>query len=237
MKSIRKVLTTATVVCLAALCADAATLQDNINGSATPPFVFYGGPNNIGWYYTAGSSYLLDGIYTFFEPVPNGTGAHHITVQMWTDRPASGGTLLGQGSFDVDSSVGGTQGANFAPVTIHAGQTYFVDYLNTIGMGVNLGQWTDNGSGPQPSAGATFNTGGWYGESAPNNNDTFPNSSFVSGGAYYTTATGNVSFSEPILRFFGDPIPTTGTPEPGTLGLMGSALLLLVKFVRRKPVY
>lgn len=206
-------------VFLITMTAWASPIQDNINGSATPPFVLYGGPDNIGWYYTANATYNLDGIFTFFEPVPNGTGAHTITVQIWTDRPSHGGTLLGEGTFNANSGSGGTEGATFSPVLLSAGSTYFVDFENTIGMGVNLGQWTGPSGGETPSNGATTNLGGWYSDS----NDTFPDSGFVSGGAYYAVSTGNVSFSEPILNFTGT-LPATGAPEPGALGLLSLGL-------------
>jgi hypothetical protein len=222
-------------VVLAALpiVALADSIQDNINGNATPPYVVYGGPNNIGWYYTANSSYELDGIFTDFEAVPNGTGSRTITEQIWTEQPADGGVLLGSATFVGNSASGGRLGADFAPVTITAGTSYFVDFENTIGMGVDLGQWTSVDGVDEPSAGATVNLDGWYGEWAPNNNDTFPNSSFfgpTSGAIYTTTGTGNVSFAEPILQFEGNPLSASGVPEPSTLLLFlaagGTALLL-----------
>jgi hypothetical protein len=60
---------------------------DNINGSATPPFVNYGGPRDIGWYYTPSLTYDLTGIFTTFRSVPNGTGSRTVTVQIQSERP------------------------------------------------------------------------------------------------------------------------------------------------------
>ena len=94
---------------------------DNINGSATPPFVNYAGPRDIGWYYTPALSYDLTGIFTTFRSVPNGTGSRTVTVQIQSQRPANGGTVLGQGSFTADSGVGGNLGASFDRVNEYVG--------------------------------------------------------------------------------------------------------------------
>ena len=59
-----------------------------------PPFVEFAGPTNIGWYYAPTISYTLTGIFSHFRAVPNGTGTRTMTVQIWTDREAAGGTLL-----------------------------------------------------------------------------------------------------------------------------------------------
>jgi len=227
----KRIIGLAGMILAAATMSQASTLQDNINGGATPPFVFYGGPTNIGWYYSANSTYNLDGISTYFEPVPNGTGDHTITVQIWTDRPSAGGTLLGQDTFAANSGSGGNVGGTFAPVLITAGQSYFVDFLNSAGMGVNLGQWAnDNQGNPQPSAGATTNLNAWYSDS----DGTFPDSGLVAGGAYYTTATGNVSFAEPILYFEGNAIEVSSAPEPSTFALiLGGAGVAAVLRKRR----
>jgi hypothetical protein len=205
----------AAAACLCAPAAEAATF-DSINGAASPPFVYYGGPVNIGWMYTPTESYNLDGISTYFEPVPNGTGAHTITAQIWSDLPNNGGTLLGQGQFSANSGSGGFGGVSFAPTVLAAGTSYFVDFLNTAGMGVNLGSWALDGNGnPAPSNGATTNLGSWYLDNG--NGSAF---SLVSdGGSYYTTATGNVSFAEPILYFSGTAI-SPPVPEPGTFAML-----------------
>jgi hypothetical protein len=82
-------------------------------------------------------------------------------------------------------------------------------------MGVNLGQWTGDGTdaGSSPSAGATTNLGAWYSSSDGSN------WTLVPGGAYYAVSTGNVSYSEPILFFNGTPI-TSAVPEPSTWAMM-----------------
>jgi hypothetical protein len=201
-----------TVLAMAWLVPTALGVQvDNINGSATPPFVNYGGPRDIGWYYTPSLTYDLTGIFTTFRAVPNGTGSRTVTVQIQSERPVNGGTVLGQGTFAADSGAGGNLGASFAPVHLTAGTTYFVDFLNTVGMGVNLGSWQDVGGTPTPSAGATVNLGTWYGNLVGNTSTNFTTATDTNG-AYYATATGNVSFAEPILRFEGT------IPEPVSLG-------------------
>ena len=209
-----------------------AAVMDSINPAASPPFVYYGGPLSIGWMYTAQSSYNLTGISTFFEPVPNGSGSRTITEQIWSGVPGTpGSVLLNSATFTADSGSGGNLGTTFAGSSlITAGTTYFVSFLNTQGMGVNLGQWTGDGtdSGSTPSAGAMTNLGGWYSSS---DNTTWE---LVPGGAYYTTTTGNVSFSEPILFFEGTPI--AAVPEPSTWAMMilGFAGLGFMTYRRRK---
>lgn len=195
----------------------AASTMDAINPNAAPPFVFYGGPQSIGWEYTAQATYNLTGISTLFRSVPNGFGdPHEITVQIWSGvAGAPGSTLLNSGTFSANSFTGGLQGATFLNSTlISAGTTYFVDFLNTAGMGVNLGTWQDTGSGPAPSGGATTNLGGWY-----LSNDNTSWSLVPDGPSYYTTTGDNVSFAEPILFFDGTAV-TQAVPEPATWAMM-----------------
>jgi hypothetical protein len=211
--------------------AASAAQMDAINPDATPPFVFYGGPNDIGWSYTANATYELTGINTLFEAVPNGTGSRTITEQIWDADPSvAGRTLLGEATFTGDSFSGGLLGGTFSPVHIDAGTTYFVDFLNTIGMGVNLGQWADTPSGPAPSAGATTNVGTWWGDFHDGNGWTH----ISDGGSNYSTATGNVSFAEPILFFEGNPVSTGGVPEPSTWAMMLIGFAGLGWAVRRR---
>jgi hypothetical protein len=92
-------------------------------------------------------------------------------------------------------------------------------------MGVNLGSWQNVGGTPTPSDGATVNLGTWYGNAVGNPSTNFTTATDTNG-AYYSTATGNVSFAEPILRFEG-----TVVPEPASFG---TVIALLALGVRRR---
>lgn len=214
----------------------AAGIIDSINPGASPlPRTVYS-PTDIGWYYTPAFNYNLNGISTFFEPIPNGTGDHTITVQIQTDRPVNGGTLLGQASFAGNSFSGGQLGADFSsPIALTAGHSYFVDFLNVGGMGTDFGQFAVAPDGTHlPSAGATTRLGAFY-------TDPAGSSAFIverAGNAGdEMLPTGNGSALEPILFFDGSPSGSpAATPEPstGVLMLTGVAGAIIAKLRRRR---
>ena len=198
-----------------------AVIVDAINPLATPATpqvrVFYGLFDNIGWYYTPQASYTLTGIYGQFGPNDSSAGINHITVQIQTERPAKGGTLLAEGTFDGEQSVGGLLGTSLGPIELTAGQTYFIDYLHLSGMGVNLGTWDyDNMFVPQPSGGATTNLGVYYRDDQ-NGFDIETTNVWEVGGL----GLARVSGAEPILFFEG-----IGVPEPnsGCLALLALSI-------------
>lgn len=166
-----------------------------------------------GWYYTPTQSYSLTGIYSYFSAIGNfGTGSRTMTVQIQT---AIGGTVLGQGSFIGSSMTGGTLGASFAPVQLTAGKSYFVDFLHTDGMGVNLGQWTTANGMHVATAGATTRLAAWYTDSG----DASFSNARVGTVADASLATGMDSGLEPILFFSGSPLASP-VPEPLSLPMM-----------------
>ena len=211
-----------------------AAIIDSINGSAEPASTLQNGVdysftgNDIGWYYTPTVSYTLDGIYTEFGQYPGELVTPTITVQIQTDRPVSGGTLLGQATFQGNSYDGGELGGTFSPVQLIAGHTYFVDFIGMNGMGVNVGQWADNAQGvPEPSAGATTDLGAYYADSATStgfagahvgNND-------------FTLAGMQLDGNEPILYFDG----FVAAPEPSSncLMIIGAITALAIALYRR----
>jgi len=206
-----------------------AAVIDQINGDAVPlPNVFYtSGLDSIGWYYTPSFDYYLNGIGTRF---PWGGFASpltkSITVQIQTDRPVLGGSVLAEASFDVDRLVGGDYGGTFSPILLHAGTTYFVDFLNVLDMGVNLGTWEyDSSNVPYPSGGATVNLGSWYTGAA--SGFEVENTS----GFNFATNNAHVGGGEPILHFSG-----TAVPEPSTYVLlgMGTMTIALARWQRRR---
>ena len=199
----------------------AAGIIDSINPDASPlPRTVYA-PHDIGWYYTPAFDYKLEGIFSFFEPIPNGTGDHTITVQIQTDRPANGGTLLAEASFPGNSFIGGRLGADFiSPISLTAGHSYFVDFLNVGGMGTDFGQFAIASDGTHvPAAGATTRLGAYYTD--PPGSNSFI-TEFAGNAGDRTLPTGNGSALEPILYFDGSTGggTTAVTPEPSTAVLM-----------------
>lgn len=209
---------------------------DSINPGASPlPRTVYS-PHDIGWYYTPAFDYHLNGISTFFEPIPNGTGDHTITVQIQTDRPVNGGTLLAEASFPGNSFTGGQLGTDFlSPVSLTAGHSYFVDFLNVGGMGTDFGQFAVAPDGTHiPAAGATTRLGAYY--SDPPGSNSFI-AEFAGNAGDRTLPTGNGSALEPILYFDGSTGGTTAvTPEPstGVLMLFGIAGAVATRLRRRR---
>jgi hypothetical protein len=201
-------LLSALVVGVCAGCAAAsATIIDNINGSASPPFAFFGAPvDNIGWDYTPSFSYNLTGISTFFEPI--GDPAPVTRTVTFVLESTAGGTPIATGTVSVGSS-GGTQGVSFSPVTLTAGTSYFVGFENVLGLGLNIVSFFPPG---QPAG--TVNLDGWWQGTPAGNNFTIFIPQMVMGELQV--------FSAPILNFSGTPItpPPTPVPEPSTWAMM-----------------
>jgi hypothetical protein len=208
----------------------AAGYIDSINPNGVPEdFVSYGSLNNIGWYYTPTQSYSLTGISTDFGLDEFGGGLRTITVQIQTDRPVNGGTVLDQGTFQGSGLTDGILGASFAtPVQLTAGVTYFVDFLNLQGMGLNIGQWASVNGVDVPTNGATTRLGAYYFGS--NTDVSFTNS--ISGDAAdQSNGYGTASGLEPILFFSGTP---SVVPEPSSFLMLGIGVVGAAwKFRRR----
>lgn len=180
-----------------------AAVIDNINGSASPPFLVFGSPvDNIGWDYTPSFSYNLTGISTFFEPVGNPAPVTR-TVTIVLENTA-GGAPIASGDVSVGEG-GGAQGVSFSPVTLTAGQSYFVGFENVLGLGLNIANFL-----PSQPAG-TVNLDGWWQGTPAGNNFTIFTPQIVDGQLQV--------FSAPILNFSGTPI-TPGVPEPSTWAMM-----------------
>lgn len=195
---------------------------DNINGAAVPASqINYQGIDGIGWYYSPTFSYYLTGVNSYFNPLFSGP-TKTVTLEIQTERPTIGGSLLRQGTFTA-SNAGGNLGASFAPLLLEVGHTYFVDYTGTDQIGINLGTWEyDSSNNPQPSGGATTNLGIWY----TNSNNGFANVQTQPYG--FATNNSHVSGSEPILRFDGFTVP-----EPSSIIILGIGGWILL-FRRRR---
>ena len=130
------------------LCAD--TVVDSFNIGEPLANITWGTINDIGWYYTPSTSYTLDQIETIFNGGTNRT----ITVDVFTDTPANGGTSLGSATFDTINAQGTLDGPSFSGgIALTGGTTYFVALENIDGLGVNQVSFsTSNGeNGPTGS--------------------------------------------------------------------------------------
>lgn len=199
------------LACRLLYAAPASAYIDNINGSAVPaPQIFFDGIPGIGWYYTPAFSYYLTGISTYFDPLFTGP-TRVVSVQIQTERPVNGGTILAQGTFTANNT-GGNLGSSFSPLLLEASKPYFVDFSNVDGIGINLGTWQNDGNNvPHPSGGATINLDAWYVDNS--NGFASVNTEKYS----FAKDNAHVSGSEPILRFDG-----FVTPEPSSAFLLAT---------------
>jgi hypothetical protein len=211
----------------AALCAPAraSVLADSVNGSLAADNAAYWGVDDVGWLYTPASSYDLIGINTFFS-IPTGTSIENrtvTTVVYLNDTPTNGGTLLGSFSFDSSLAEGQLGGGSFSsPITLTAGQQYFVGFEN-VGPMSPTPNVNDLGVNFTADPSATFLSSTFLdvaGNATCPNPDTF------------ACVDSNHDFlSQPILQFFAQPASTT--PEPGSGALLGGALMLGLVYALR----
>ncbi len=175
------------------------------------------GASSIGWYFTPTSSFFLTSVSTRF----NGTVAadnRDVTVELWSDRQAVGGSLLRSATFASGSATDQFGGGIFDAFLLEAGTTYFIGFRNVAGLGRNSTE--DLGSS---------STGYLYHSSGDPSLGTYATLQNV-------TMVYNPTF---LLDGYVDPaygMPTTATPEPASMVLMATGMLGLgvVTAVRRR---
>ncbi len=196
---------------LALASASASTIFDSYNGPpppGAPGCCYWANPSGkIGWYWTPSADVSLDGIDTqLFNSGTNINNNFIMTVTVFTDRPAAGGTTLGSFSFSAATASGGWGGGSFSsPLSLTGGTQYFIGFAG----------WDQvlTGSG-----------GGGINYVAQN---PFPAGTRTLSSAYYGANFENVidaaGFNAPVVRFLAAD-QVTGTPEPGSLWLVSAAL-------------
>ena len=182
------------------------------------------GPNTIGWYWTPGQSFSLTGIETILVNVLNGVNDDFdLTVSLYTDRPAVGGSVLASATFNPGSFYAADpswHGNAFAsPVDVSAGTQYFVgfsgwDKSQVAGArgGINWVVQPDFPDGLPP--GVQFLSQAYIG-------DDFANGI---GSASTTTAA-------PVIKFVG---VIGAVPEPASWLLFGAGAVSLGALKRRR---
>ena len=93
--------------------------------------------SSIGWYFTPTSTFFLNAIQTRFNPARGTNVDRTVSVELWSDRPTMGGSLLRSANFQSNSALGMFGGGAFAPILFQSGIQYFIGFRNVQGMGVN----------------------------------------------------------------------------------------------------
>ena len=142
----------------------------------------------VGYYIKPSAAFNLTGVQTNFNPVQqSGSQDRDVTIELFTERPAAGGTVLRTATFNSSAARGRLGGVTFAPLVLNVGTTYFVGFRNIAGIGIN----TTNDAGAV-NCGACL-----YVE-----NQTSPLNSYnIRGGTAQPSAQ-----DQPIIRLVGTPV-------------------------------
>ena len=133
----------------------ASVYQTYNEGQPKAPFFWQ--PPSIGWYWTPATDVELAGIQTqLTSGFSNVNNNFTFTTELFTDRPAAGGTSLGSFTWNGVTFVDGPWlGGSFSsPISLSAGVTYFIGmsgWQNALGWnGPNSGagvNWTSQSNG------------------------------------------------------------------------------------------
>ena len=207
------------VLGVAALALQAAPLaaqstQVGINSNAVLGNFSYARISSVGWYWTPSSTFFLTSIQTKFNPAVGTNANRPVTVELWSNRPTLGGSLLASAAFQSNIALGNMGGGVFAPFLVQSGMQYFIGFRNVQGLGVN---YTMDNSVPSfgnvyISYGPRYDRNLYHIESDP--------------------------IRKPILQIDGNVGSTaiTPVPEPLTMTLLATGLLVLggLTLIRRR---
>jgi hypothetical protein len=171
--------------------------QEDINTTKANDSDTWSGRSSVGWYYPPSSSFFLLAVETRFNAAFGTNANRTVTAELWSDRPAAGGSLLRSGTFQSNSALGTLGGASFSPFLLQAGVTYFIGFRNVLGLGRNITV--------DPTA---LSLGERYSSKGPVFTDD-----------QYELAGGDPG--SPILRLVG----TSAVPEPMTMTLLATGLV------------
>ncbi|MEA2711079.1 MAG: hypothetical protein QOF78_3680 [Phycisphaerales bacterium] len=123
------------VVGLAFLCfaghTHAQYVHESINEFLAPDAVVWNF-SDVGWFYTPQSTFTLTGVSTNFSI----TDGRSVSVEIYDQFPAAGGTRLRNASFFPSANV--FSGGSFSPLTFTAGEEYFLGFRNVKNLGTNV---------------------------------------------------------------------------------------------------
>jgi len=189
----------------------AQPVQVDVNTSAPLAPYTYGRISSVGWHWTPSTSFFLSAIHTKFNTLgPNVDRS--VTIEIWSNRPGAGGSLLTAASFQSNQALGALGGATFSPFLVQAGMQYFIGFRNVQGLGVNY-TMDRNAQAMGP---LYFS----YGPRATDDRYEFASD----------------PTRKPVMRFVGNANTVTPVPEPATMALLAIGLVGLggATFIQRR---